>query len=106
MATKVVNLRLEKCDVKICRTPQNTIPTPPANGCFGNPFFLKNESDRAEVVRKYKEYFLERVELDSEFRKAVLSLRDKTLGCFCKQPDREVACHGDVIVEWLENNEI
>lgn len=107
MKTEVVNLRSEKCDVKICRTKDNRIPKAPENGCFGNPFFLKNVNDeveRAEVIRKYKIYFLEKVESDLDFRAAVLALRGKKIGCFCKQPNKEVACHGDVIVEWLENN--
>lgn len=107
--TRVVNLRLEKCDVKITRTPKHEIPKPPLFGCFGNPYFLRdanNELERAEVIAKYRKYFYARIEEDLEFRQAVLSLRGKTLGCFCKQPDREVACHGDVIVEWLNENEV
>lgn len=40
METVVVNLRLEKCDVKITRTPKNEIPDPPKFGCFGNPYAL------------------------------------------------------------------
>jgi len=105
--TKVVNLRHEPCDVKICRTKGNRIPAAPENGCFGNPFFLRDindEGERQKVVAQYKEYFLAKVDSDQAFRAAVLDLRGKTLGCFCKQPDRNVACHGDVIVEWLESN--
>lgn len=101
--TQVVNIRLEKCDVKICRLPDNSIPPPPNGGCFGNPYPLAKCS-REDAIRGYRAYFMERVESDPEFRKAVLGLRGKRLGCFCKQPDREVACHGDVIVEWLESN--
>lgn len=103
--TKVVNLRLEKCDVKICRH-KGKIPKPPLEGCFGNPIPLKNvddEQERIECIAKFREYFHARIELDLNFREAVLGLRGKTLGCFCKQPDREVACHGDVIVEWLNS---
>jgi len=36
------------------------------------------------------------------FRKAVEALRGLILGCHCKQPDKDVPCHGDVIVEYLE----
>lgn len=107
MKTTVVNLKSERCDIKICRTQDNRIPKAPANGCFGNPFFLKdidNDEERKEVIRKYKQYFDAKIEMDYDFRDAVLALRGKKLGCFCKQPDKNVACHGDVIVEWLENN--
>ena len=37
--------------------------------------------------------------VDSEFATRVKGLRGKQLGCFCKPK----ACHGDVIVEYLEN---
>jgi hypothetical protein len=37
---------------------------------------------------------------DRQFFTRVLDLYGKRLGCFCKPKP----CHGDVIVEWLENN--
>lgn len=101
--TTVVNIRNEKCDVKICRTPKNEIPPAPQTGCFGNPFFLRdvnNDAERSEVIRNYREYFYRKVECDTAFKDAVLSLRGKKLGCFCKPKP----CHGDVIVEYLEGN--
>ena len=104
METKVVNLRLEKCDIKITRTPKNEIPDPPQFGCFGNPFAVQTYG-REKCLELFREYFLNRVEQDTAFREAVLSLKGKTLGCFCKQPNQEVACHGDIIKEWLDNSE-
>lgn len=104
METIIVNIRNEKCDVKICRLPNNTIPDPPKNGCFGNPFFLKNINDneeREEVLKKYRKYFYERIEKDEEFRKAILTLKGKKLGCFCAPK----LCHGNVIKEYLDNKE-
>jgi hypothetical protein len=99
--TSVVNLRLEKCDVKITRTPKNEIPDPPNFGCFGNPYPVKTYG-RERCLELYREYFYKRINEDIPFREAVLSLRNKKLGCFCK-PDN--ACHGDIIKEWLDNNE-
>lgn len=99
--TKVINLRKEKCDVKICRLPDNTIPAAPNPGCFGNPFFLKNPDDdkeRAEVIRKYRNYFVEKLLKEPEFKKAVLALKGKRLGCFCAPKP----CHGDVIKLYLD----
>lgn len=105
METTVVNLRLEKCDVKITRTPKNEIPDPPKFGCFGNPYPVEKYG-RERCLELYREYFDKRVKEDTVFREAVLALRGKKLGCFCKNPDKEVACHGDIIKEWLEvNNE-
>ena len=36
MKTTLVNIKNEKCDIKICRLPDNSIPNPPEKGCFGN----------------------------------------------------------------------
>lgn len=98
--TIVVNFRVEKCDVKITRTPKNEIPDPPNFGCFGNPFPVKTYG-RERCLELYREYFHKRIAEDMEFRSAVLSLRGKRLGCFCK-PEK---CHGDIIKEWLDQNE-
>jgi len=109
METKIVNICTDKYDVKICRTEDNKIPLlvfnpfAPANGVFGNPFSLHDVNDdkeRDKVIADYKEYFLNRIKVDDNFRQAVLGLRGKRLACFCA-PKR---CHGDVIVEWLNEN--
>lgn len=96
--TVVVNFRQEPCDVKITRKPDNSIPDPPEFGCFGNPFPVKKYG-RARCLELYRQYFLDRIENDETFRKAVLSLKGKRLGCFCKP----LPCHGDVIKEWLDS---
>lgn len=76
-------------------------------GPFGNPFALDNAADpdaRDAVIQAYREWFLERVERDVAFRDAVLALQGRVLSCWCptrKDPWR--ACHGDVILEWLDN---
>ena len=103
--TRVVNIRKEPFDIYIGRpgskppwataklwTSQGTMPH-----VFGNPFPVKAYG-REGCIEKFREYFLERVEVDQEFRERVLALKGKTLGCFCKPS----ACHGDVIAEWLD----
>lgn len=72
-------------------------------GPFGNPYPLRHERDRAAVLQRYREYFLDRVERDLEFRRRVLELRGKRLGCHCAGASPK-PCHGMVIVEWLEAN--
>ena len=52
---------------------------------------------RVSAVKRYRAYFQRRVARDPEFKRRVLGLKGKTLGCFCKP----LACHGDVIVEWI-----
>jgi len=83
--TTVVNIRQESCDVYIGR------PTK-----WGNPFQIGKDGTRAEVITKYRQRLLERPELIAEARKV---LKGKRLGCFCKPK----ACHGDVLVEFIEH---
>jgi hypothetical protein len=98
--TTVVNFRHEKCDIKITRKPDNSIPDPPKSGCFGNPFPVKTHG-REKCIELYRSYFLERVEKDPAFREAVLTLRGKKLGCFCVP----LPYHGNIIKEWLDQQD-
>ena len=86
--TKVVNKYREAYDVYIGRPSQ-----------FGNPFSVKKYG-REGCIKKYREYFYKRIKEDVKFKEEVLKLKDKVLGCFCKP----LACHGDVIKEYLDNN--
>ncbi len=86
--TKVVNLRNEAYEVYIGR-----------GSIFGNPYKIDSHNDRQAVIAKYKEYFYKRVKTDYFFKFAVLKLKGKTLGCYCKP----LACHGDIIVDYLGN---
>lgn len=58
-------------------------------------------SAREDAVERFQAYFADRIEKDSEFKRRVLALKGKRLGCFCK-PN---ACHGDVIADWLNKME-
>lgn len=91
MKTNIVHCKRDEYDVYIGRPSK-----------FGNPFSVQTYG-REKCLELFREYFLNRVKQDDTFKEAVLSLKDKTLGCFCKQPNREVACHGDIIKEWLDN---
>lgn len=100
---RVVNLKKEKCDFLGCRKRDNSIPYPPQEGFLGNPFFLNNQNDdneRNNVCDKYEKYFINKVNGDIDFRRAVIDLPNKyeSLGCFCK-PKR---CHLDTVVQWLD----
>jgi hypothetical protein len=89
--TRVVHVR-EGYDVYIGR------PGKGKDGPFGNPFRLTREADRDVVLEQYRAWFLKRVCEDQLFRAAVLALRGRVLGCFCKPK----TCHGDIIVEWID----
>lgn len=86
MLTTVHNKYKEKYDVYIGR------PT-----IFGNPYEIGKDGNREDVIKKYREYFTERIQTDVNFLKAILTLRGNRLGCFCKPH----SCHGDVICEYL-----
>lgn len=57
------------------------------------------DGGREKAIALYREYFLKRLRVDPEFAVRVEELRGKRLGCFCKPK----ACHGDIIVEYLES---
>ena len=64
---------------------------------FGNPYVIGKDGDRDEVIKKYERDFYKKIK-NERFRRLVLSLKGKKLGCFCK-PEK---CHGDIIVQYLE----
>ena len=91
--TKVVNIKFSTFDVYIGR-----------GSMWGNPFSFSPSShdveyvkDREEAIESYKKYILSRPDL----LKQLEQLRGKILGCHCKP----LACHGDVLVEILEEKE-
>jgi hypothetical protein len=89
--TKVVHCKKDKYDVYIGRGSK-----------WGNPYRLfpamgDDAKRRTEVIEAYRRYILAKPELLA----ALLELKGKTLGCWCK-PKR---CHGDVLVELINNTE-
>lgn len=65
---------------------------------FHNPFKIGVDGTREEVVKKFEDYFLERVFREEKFVQAVLGLEGKTLVCWCA-PKR---CHGEVMKAFIE----
>ena len=81
--TRVVNVRVEPCDVRIDRTTR-----------WGNPFRIGADGSRQQVVRRYAEWITR-----GEGRHLLAhleELRGKRVGCWC-EPEQ---CHGEVLV-WL-----
>jgi hypothetical protein len=72
-----------------------------ASGYFGNRYRLGTDGDRKTVLKKYKRWFWRQVNEDQTFRLMAMCLSGHTWGCFCKQPDEDIPCHGDVIRAWL-----
>jgi ribosomal protein S27AE len=81
----VVHLKREPFDVRIDRASK-----------WGNPFVMDKpgrpaDGDRAEVIRKYRDWVVGRPELMT----ALPELRGKVLGCWCSP----LPCHGDVLAD-------
>lgn len=71
----------------------------------GNPFYMRDESQRDEVCDKYEAYFYKQLDYNSEFamylRKMLSALKQYgriQLYCWCA-PKR---CHAETIKAWLE----
>lgn len=79
----VVNRRYSNYDIYIGRPSR-----------WGNPFKIGADGTRQQVIDKYREWVVKQPELMA----ALHELRGKRLGCWCKPR----ACHGDVLVELLE----
>lgn len=100
---KVVNLKTYvSCDNEVLFIVDRTTP-------LGNPFHMKNESQRDQVCDEYKEYFYNKVRIKHpnfmlELNKIleIAKKSDVCLGCWCKQEDIEVRCHADTIKEYLD----
>jgi hypothetical protein len=89
----VVHINKEPYDLKICRP-----------SIWGNPYSHKEGTlaefkvkTRKEAIEKYREYLLN----NKELLEKLPELRGKVLGCHCKQTDKNIPCHGDVLVELL-----
>ena len=97
--TRVVNIRHKgNWDVYIGRAGREGLEGIRHDGYFGNPFRIKRGQNRDQAIARFKNYFLQRIAEDAEFKARVEALRGKRLGCFCKP----LPCHGDVIADFLE----
>ena len=59
-----------------------------------NPFKISDRCDRKQSIKLYRKYLKNKPNLLDDIE----SLRGKTLCCWCKPKE----CHGDVLVEILE----
>lgn len=61
---------------------------------WGNPFRMRDESERDKVCDDYEEWFY-----TTDLPNHLHELKGKVLGCYCK-PKR---CHGDFLVKITNN---
>ena len=67
-------------------------------GPWGNPFPLRGEDERLEVIERYRQWLREQLAAGKISADDLLSLRGKTLGCWCAPRP----CHGDVLLAEAE----
>lgn len=81
---------------------------------LGNPFKIGQHGTREEVVQRYKAWLWRQIQLRGEVYEelkrlaAIAKQGELVLICWCKEPGRSVACHGDVLesaVRWLHSAE-
>lgn len=77
---------------------------------LGNPFKIGRDGTRDEVVARYREWLWRQIQRQGDVYRELHRLAeiarqgDLTLICWCKQPDREIGCHGDILkaaVTWI-----
>lgn len=63
---------------------------------WGNPFKIGRDGNREECLEKYREY----IEGRQDLLKELPNLKGMALACWCKPK----SCHGDILVELLEDD--
>ena len=73
---------------------------PPKDSIWANPFKVEKYPNE-NCVDLYREYITAKLNNGEISREELEKLRGKRLGCWCKKKNVEVPCHGDVILELL-----
>lgn len=71
---------------------------PTSSSIFANPYKIGKDGTREEVIVKYKEYMIGKLENDKSLVEQLISLKGKNLGCWC-YPE---PCHGNVLLELID----
>jgi len=90
MKTTLINLRTYRGKKDYVLIDRRTV--------FGNPFAITLACTRKQSVAKYKAYFYNRITWNPRFLRQALKLKGKKLACWCTP----LACHGDIIIEFLD----
>ena len=77
---------------------------------LGNPFLIGRDGTHDEVCAKYREWLWRQIRQRGDVYRELLRLaeiarnEDLYLICWCKRPERNVSCHGDILkaaVIWI-----
>jgi hypothetical protein len=79
---------------------------------LGNPYRIGEDGSRDEVIAKYRVWLWQQIRQQGDtyhelFRLTEIARNsDLYLICWCKQIDREVGCHGDILksaITWINS---
>ena len=73
------------------RFPQNS-------SNFANPYKIGKDGTREEILVKYKNYIVNKLENNMDLILELISLKGKNLGCWC-YPEM---CHGHILLELID----
>jgi len=71
---------------------------PKQSSIFCNPFKIGKDGDRNEVLNKYKDYIIKKLDNNINLKNELMKLKNKNLGCWCS-PD---PCHGDILLDLIQ----
>lgn len=96
---------IEICNLRNCRCVNEYDVKVDRSSILGNPFYMKDESMREEVIRKYNDYFLDKINEDGKFKDEFYRLisiykKYKKLRLFCWCAPKK--CHAEVIKFYIE----
>lgn len=81
---------------------------------LGNPFHIGTHGTRDEVIAQYRVWLWQQIQARTAVFHELLQLAkqaqhgDLILLCWCKESDREIPCHGDIVqaaIRWLNEND-
>lgn len=79
---------------------------------LGNPFRIGKHGTREEALAKCRAWLWREIQKRSDVYRELLRLAalarngDLTLICWCKEPNQEIGCHGDILkssISWLNS---
>ena len=75
-------------------------PKKPSKYC--NPFKVSETLSLEDVLVMYEEHLQKQIDDGVITTEELVSLQDKNLGCWCKEPGKKVPCHGDILRKYIK----